>query len=210
MRGRWNWGIIRMCVFRVEIAKWACLLGKGSVCASAFFVRSQSIRAHDLSSLLRFSLLFKRSTRFLCIFSSIFWKRSRSSFAARLVRIASTRRWVALEQAIRILRGAHLAFGFLLVLHLLLLGLDGGQGLALGGALLEGRLVRARPEGRLVGMPLLACATHGSVDAVSQAGAGSNVPFLRIPFTAPRSATGASCVSTAVLIFAEGEGASGR
>jgi hypothetical protein len=46
----------------------------------------------DFSILLRFSLLFKRSTRLLCIFSSIFANRSRSSFAARLVLIASTRR----------------------------------------------------------------------------------------------------------------------
>ena len=60
-------------------------------------------RAHDLSMALRFSLLFRRSTRFLCIFSPIFWNRSRSSFAARFVRMASIRRycvvsWTALAQ----------------------------------------------------------------------------------------------------------------
>lgn len=40
--------------------------------------------AYDLSSLLRFSLRFKRSTRFLCIFSAILAYLSFSSFAARL------------------------------------------------------------------------------------------------------------------------------
>jgi hypothetical protein len=50
--------------------------------------------SQDFSILLRFSLLFKRSTRLLCIFSSIFANRSRSSLAARLVLIASTRRCI--------------------------------------------------------------------------------------------------------------------
>lgn len=48
---------------------------------------------HDLSILLRFSRLFNRSTRFLCIFSSMSANRSRSAFAARFVLSASTRRW---------------------------------------------------------------------------------------------------------------------
>jgi hypothetical protein len=47
----------------------------------------------DFSILLRFSLLFKRSTRLLCIFSSIFANRSRSS----LVLIASTRRCITIS-----------------------------------------------------------------------------------------------------------------
>lgn len=66
----------------------------GSVCTASSSMYSQITYTHDLSILFLFSLLFKRSTRFLCIFSSIFWKRSRSSLAARLVRIASTRRCV--------------------------------------------------------------------------------------------------------------------
>jgi hypothetical protein len=57
-----------------------------------------SLYPQDFSILLRFSLLFRRSTRFLCIFSSIFWNRSRSSFAARLVRIASMRRYVSVSE----------------------------------------------------------------------------------------------------------------
>jgi hypothetical protein len=56
--------------------------------------------AQDASNLFLFSLLFKRSTRFLCIFSSISAKRSRSSFAARLVLIASTRRYNLSERRI--------------------------------------------------------------------------------------------------------------
>jgi hypothetical protein len=45
----------------------------------------------DLSILFRFSLRFTRSTRLLCIFSSIAAYRTRSSLAVRLVRIFSIR-----------------------------------------------------------------------------------------------------------------------
>lgn len=47
--------------------------------------------AHVFSSLLRFSLRFRRSTRFLCIFSAIFSYRSFSSLAAFLSRMAFMR-----------------------------------------------------------------------------------------------------------------------
>ena len=69
-----------------------CRRNRRVLCAPLSSIYSRTTCAHDLSILFLFSLLFKRSTRFLCIFSSIFWKRSRSSLAARLVRIASTRR----------------------------------------------------------------------------------------------------------------------
>lgn len=56
----------------------------------AFFGYHQN-SGQDLSILLRFSLRFSRSTRLLCIFSSILANRSRSSLAARLVLRASAR-----------------------------------------------------------------------------------------------------------------------
>lgn len=46
--------------------------------------------SHELSSLLRFSLRFKRSTRLWCIFSAIFSYRAFSSLAAR----RSLMRWI--------------------------------------------------------------------------------------------------------------------
>lgn len=47
---------------------------------------------YELSSLFLFSFRFKRSTRFLCIFSAIFSYRSLSSFLARFSRSAVMRR----------------------------------------------------------------------------------------------------------------------
>jgi hypothetical protein len=63
-------------------------------CAAICSLACHARLFQDFSILLRFSLLFKRSTRLLCIFSSIFANRSRSSLAARLVLIASTRRCI--------------------------------------------------------------------------------------------------------------------
>lgn len=115
----------------------------------------------DLSILFRFSLLFRRSTRFLCIFSSIFAKRSRSSFAARLVRMASIRRCpVSDPSPLQGVGPTNLALCFLFVLHFLLLGLDGGQRCPLGSSLREGRLTCARSERGLIDVPLLACVTR--------------------------------------------------
>ena len=50
---------------------------------------------YDFNNLFLFSLLFKRSSRFLCIFSAIFSYRSFSSFAARLSLIACIRLYIS-------------------------------------------------------------------------------------------------------------------
>jgi len=97
---------------------------------------------HDFSILLRFSLLFRRSTRFLCIFSSIFAKRSRSSFAVRFVRIASMRRCYPVSHGSTSVPSAtNLSFCLFLVLHLLLLCLYCGKCDPLCSSLLERGLI---------------------------------------------------------------------
>jgi hypothetical protein len=69
----------------------------GKDCAIKFHPIFVNGFVQDFNILLRFSLRFRRSTRLLCIFSSIFWNRSRSSLAARLVLIASTRRYITVS-----------------------------------------------------------------------------------------------------------------
>jgi hypothetical protein len=102
---------------------------------------SHSASTQDFSILFRFSLRFTRSTRLLCIFSSIAAYRTRSSLAVRLVRIFSIRTCslVSLQEVLNAHPSHHtyLSSCFLLILHFLLLCLHGRLSLPLLCALLE-------------------------------------------------------------------------
>lgn len=122
---------------------------------------------HDLSSLFRFSLLFNLSTRFLCIFSAIFSYLSFSSLAARLSLIRCMLLYQfhisAKPKILRFLVATYLSLIFLLILHLLLLGLHGGLCLSLDETLLKRAVACIRPKSRLVRMPILACVNSAEV-----------------------------------------------
>lgn len=115
---------------------------------------------HDLSILFLFSLLLSRSTRFLCILTSIFSYRSRSAFAARLSLMA----WIRFcadtckraEVPMEIATRTYLTFGFFFVLHFSLLGLCGRNGFRVGSALLVADPAGGGPKGRAPLVPVLA------------------------------------------------------
>lgn len=113
-----------------------------STCLNCSYVcRSDSAITQDLSILFRFSLRFTRSTRLLCIFSSIAAYRTRSSLAVRLVRIFSIRTCplVSLREVLNTHPSHHtyLSCCFLLIFHFLLLRLHGRLSLPLLRALLK-------------------------------------------------------------------------
>lgn len=115
---------------------------------------------HDLSILFLFSLLLSRSTRFLCILTSIFSYRSRSAFAARLSLMAWIRFYAnackRAEMRIEIATRKYLTFGLFFVLHFSLLGLCGRDGFRIGSALLVADLAGGGPKGRAPLVPVLA------------------------------------------------------
>lgn len=152
---------------------------------------------HELSTLLRFSLLFNLSTLFLCIFSAIFSYLSFSSLAALLSLMAWIRCFIGdirifFDQQIpSILVGgdsgypcAHLSLRLLLILHLLLFGLDRRQGDPLLCPLLVGRQAGAGSEGLAGRMPLLPCKRENTFISVRCASLG---------LTGGKSATSKHC-----------------
>ena len=125
---------------------------------------SFQLRDHECSSLLRFSLRFKRSTRLLCIFCAIFSYRSFSSFAALRSLILWIWDW-SLLLANPGNRGSglypHLTLCLLFLLEFLFMFLDSFMLLAQFGSFRIGSHARVGAEGFLVIVPVLACGEEG-------------------------------------------------
>lgn len=121
---------------------------------------SFQLRNHECSSLLRFSLRFKRSTRLLCIFCAIFSYRSFSSFAALRSLILWIWAW-SLSLASPGNRDSglypHLTLCLLFLLEFLFMFLDGFVLLAQFGSFRIGSQAGVGAERFLVIVPVLAC-----------------------------------------------------
>jgi hypothetical protein len=165
--------VIITCLTRIRITPPKGFpLNAGALCSTSMQSARRPNGIYDFSSLFLFSFLFSRSTLFLCIVSASFSYRAFSSFAARLSLIAcillckvnvsvfSCHRhyqvvlveWLKPDPAT-----AYLSFGFLLLLHFLLLCLYCSNGFSLLCALLVSRIASLGPESATGCMPLFPC-----------------------------------------------------
>ena len=154
---------------------------------------SFQLRNHECSSLLRFSLRFKRSTRLLCIFCAIFSYRSFSSFAALRSLILWIWDW-SLLLANPGNRGSglypHLTLCLLFLLEFLFMFLDSFMLLAQFGSFRIGSHARVGAEGFLVIVPVLACGeevpkleTRQKKERKKERRKNNIIPFFFMPLT---------------------------
>lgn len=116
---------------------------------------------HDFNNLFLFSFLFNLSTLFLCIVSANFSYLAFSSFAA----LFSFSAWILLCKThqphppamIFPTKTTYLSLSFLLLFHLLLLGLNSSSSFTFFLPFLVGCQAGRRTESGFLGMPLLSC-----------------------------------------------------